>query len=190
MFGLLDATSLVLLLLGLPQKLPFAMMPLRRRPMWSFPANRVDRILTVFTVPQTHDMVSQLLSPSEPKNLSDVVVLALLAAHIWLLWVLPAGAKIPVFAVVYLFWRAGYNAGIGWLLHNQSHHRTMIRWAEKTKIFVNPATGDNPHPILYNWIKREMETKIPHDYSFETAPIEYNTWLVFRRLVDVIPSYR
>ncbi|KAJ5803213.1 Phosphatidylethanolamine N-methyltransferase [Penicillium pulvis] len=141
---------------------------------------------TVFTVPQTHDMVSQLLSPSEPKNLSDVVVLALLAAHIWLLWVLPAGAKIPVFAVVYLFWRAGYNAGIGWLLHNQSHHRTMIRWAEKTKIFVNPATGDNPHPMLYNWIKREMETKIPHDYSFEKAPIEYNTWLVFRRLVDVI----
>ncbi|KAJ5945575.1 Phosphatidylethanolamine N-methyltransferase [Penicillium verhagenii] len=141
---------------------------------------------TVFTVPQTHDMVSQLLSPSEPKNLSDAVVIVLLVAHIWLLWILPASAKIPVFAIVYLFWRAGYNVGIGWLLHNQSHNRTMIRWAEKTKIFVNPATGDNPHPILYNWIKREMETKIPHDYSFETAPIEYNTWLVFRRLVDVI----
>ena len=141
---------------------------------------------TVFTVPQTHDMVSQLLSPSEPKNLSDVAVLVMLAFHILLLWQLPAGAKVPVFAVVYLFWRACYNAGIGWLLHNQSHHNTLIRWAEKTKIFVNPATGQNPHPTLYNLVKRELETKIRADYSFDSAPIEYNTWLVFRRLVDLI----
>ncbi|KAH8429579.1 phosphatidylethanolamine N-methyltransferase [Aspergillus melleus] len=141
---------------------------------------------TVFTVPQTHDMVSQLLSPSEPKNLSDLLVLAILGAHIFLLWWLPAAAKVPVFAAVYLFWRAGYNAGIGWLLHNQSHHNTLVRWAEKTKIFVNPATGNNPHPALYNLIKRELETKIRSDYSFDKSPIEYNTWLVFRRLVDLI----
>ncbi|KAJ5587084.1 uncharacterized protein N7459_002849 [Penicillium hispanicum] len=141
---------------------------------------------TVFTVPQTHDMVSQLLSPSEPKNVSDGVVLVLLAGHIFFLWVLPARARVPVFAIIYLFWRAAYNGGIGWLLHNQSHHKTLIRWAEKTNVFVNPATGDNPHPALYNWMKRELETKIPHDYSFDSAPIEYNTWLVFRRLVDLI----
>ncbi|CAI7610460.1 unnamed protein product [Penicillium bialowiezense] len=141
---------------------------------------------TVFTVPQTHDMVSQLLSPSEPKNFGDLVVLVLLAGHIFFLWVLPAGAKIPVFAVTYLFWRFAYNGGIGWLLHNQSHHKTLLRWAEKTKVFVNPASGENPHPKLYNWIKRELETKIPQDYSFDDAPIEYNTWLVFRRLVDLI----
>ncbi|KAK9852752.1 uncharacterized protein MYU51_007961 [Penicillium brevicompactum] len=141
---------------------------------------------TVFTVPQTHDMVSQLLSPSEPKNFGDLVVLILLAGHILFLWVLPAGAKIPVFAVTYLFWRLAYNGGIGWLLHNQSHHKTLLRWAEKTKVFVNPASGGNPHPKLYNWIKRELETKIPQDYSFDDAPIEYNTWLVFRRLVDLI----
>ena len=142
--------------------------------------------VTVFTVPETHDMVSQLLSPSEPKNLSDAVVLVILSAHVLLLWQLPAGAKIPVFAVVYLFWRACYNAGIGWLLHNQSHHNTLVRWAEKTKVFVNPATGKNPHPKVYDLIKRELETKIRADYSFEKAPIEYNTWLVFRRLVDLI----
>ncbi|RDW78627.1 phosphatidylethanolamine N-methyltransferase [Aspergillus mulundensis] len=141
---------------------------------------------TVFTVPQTHDMVSQLLSPSEPKNLSDLAVLTILVAHIVLLWKLPSDAKIPVFAVIYLFWRSCYNAGIGWLLHNQSHHKTLVRWAEKSQIFVNPATGRNPYPQLYHLIKRELETKIPKDYSFEEAPLEYNTWLVFRRLVDLI----
>ncbi|EPS32769.1 hypothetical protein PDE_07729 [Penicillium oxalicum 114-2] len=141
---------------------------------------------TVFTVPQTHDMVSQLLSPSEPKNVGDLVVIALLAIHVLLLWYLPANAKVPVFAFIYLFWRAAYNGGIGWLLHHQSHHKTLIRWAEKTKVFVNPDKGQNPHPGLYKWIKKELEAKIPKDYSFENAPLEYNTWLVFRRLVDLI----
>lgn len=149
-------------------------------------AHVLTGVSIVFPVPETHDMVSQLLSPSEPKNLSDLVVLVMLSGLIVLLWSLPASAKVPVFAVVYLFWRACYNVGIGYLLHNQSHHNTMIRWAEKTKVFVNPATGKNPHPKVYNLFKRELETKIRANYSFDKAPIEYNTWLVFRRLVDLI----
>ncbi|OAL65675.1 hypothetical protein A7C99_2773 [Trichophyton rubrum] len=141
---------------------------------------------TAFTVPHTRDMVSQLLSPSEPKNLSDILVLSIIGLHIVLLYLLPSFLRIPVFAVLFLAWRAAYNIGIGWLLHMQSNHSTMVLWARQTKIFVNPATGDNPHPKLYSFIKRELETKIPEDYSFEDAPIEYNTWLVFRRVVDLI----
>ncbi|KAK2877253.1 phosphatidylethanolamine N-methyltransferase [Arthroderma sp. PD_2] len=141
---------------------------------------------TVFTVPHTRDMVSQLLSPSEPKNLSDILVLSIIGLHIILLYLLPSFFRIPVFAFLFLCWRAAYNIGIGWLLHMQSNHSTMVLWARKTKIFVNPSTGQNPHPKLYSFIKRELETKIPEDYSFEDAPIEYNTWLVFRRVVDLI----
>ena len=40
--------------------------------------------------------------------------------------------------------------------------------------------------MLYKLLKREMETKIPDDYKFEDVPVEYNTWLVFRRVVDLI----
>ena len=145
-----------------------------------------DLRCAVFLVPETHDMVTQLPSPTEPKNLSDVIVLVVLALHILLLWKLPTRMRIPVFAVVYLFWRACYNAGIGWLLHNQSMHNTLVRWARKTKIFVNPSTGKNPHPALFRLVKSELETKIRKDYMFEKAPIEYNTWLVFRRIVDLI----
>ena len=156
----------------------------------SFKFLRDDRLLMpsniVFIVPQTHDMVSQLLSPSQPKNISDILVLAVLALHIFTLYMLPSFLRIPIFAVIFLFWRSSYNVGIGYLLHIQSHHRRLVKWAKKSKVFVNPKTGDNPHPVLYNTIKREMETKIPHDYKFEDAPLEYNTWLVFRRLVDLI----
>ncbi|KAI1987772.1 phosphatidylethanolamine N-methyltransferase [Ophidiomyces ophidiicola] len=141
---------------------------------------------TVFTVPHTRDMVSQLLSPSEPKNFSDILVLSILAIHISLLLYLPSFLRVPMFALLFLFWRAAYNVGIGWLLHMQSNHRTLILWARKLKLFVDPSTGENPHPFIYRFIKRELETKIPEDYSFENAPLEYNTWLVFRRVVDLI----
>lgn len=143
-------------------------------------------IPTVFTVPQTHDMVSQLLDPRQPKNLSDLTVLVILAFHIFALYALPSSLKRPVFAVLFLFWRGCYNVGIGYLLHIQSHHRRMVAWAKKWNLFENPNTGKNPRPWLYNLIKTELETKIPEDYKFEEAPIEYNTWLVFRRVVDLI----
>ena len=131
-------------------------------------------------------MVSQLLSPSEPKNISDILVLFILALHISLLWILPSNARIPVLGVIFLSWRAGYNVGIGYLLQVQSHQKKLTRWAKKSRIFVDPTKGDNPHPQLYQFIKRELETKIPMDYKFEEAPLEYNTWLVFRRVVDLI----
>jgi phosphatidylethanolamine N-methyltransferase len=137
-------------------------------------------------VPETRDMVSQLLSPSQPKNIGDIVVLAILGIHILSLFLLPQSFRIPTFAVVFLSWRLAYNAGIGYLLYLQSNHTRLVAWAKKSKIFVNPAKGENPHPKLYKFIKRELETKIPKDYKFDDVPIEYNTWLVFRRIVDLI----
>ncbi|KIX08228.1 uncharacterized protein Z518_02884 [Rhinocladiella mackenziei CBS 650.93] len=141
---------------------------------------------TVFTVPHTHDMVSQLLSPSEPKNLSDALVIFILFLHVLLAWVLPPTFRKPVLAATFLFWRAGYNVGIGYLLHMQSHHKMLVRWARRSKLFPVASNGENPHPKFRAFVKRELETKIPRDYEFDTAPIEYNTWLVFRRIVDLI----
>ncbi|KAL8925788.1 MAG: hypothetical protein Q9208_003285 [Pyrenodesmia sp. 3 TL-2023] len=140
----------------------------------------------VFTVPQTHDMVSQLLSPSQPKNISDFIVLATLGTLILGCYFSPSSIRVPLYATIFLFWRACYNVGIGYLLHIQSHHIKLIAWAKRWRIFVDPKTGNNPHPMLYNILRREMETKIPKDYDFTTAPVEYNTWLVFRRVVDLI----
>jgi phosphatidylethanolamine N-methyltransferase len=137
-------------------------------------------------VPHTEDMVSQLFDPTQPKNASDIAIVTVLAYLCALFYFLPQSWRVPVFAVTFLFWRTCYNFGIGWLLHNQSHHKRLVAWAKKTKIFENPETGNNPHPFLYKFLKQEMEAKIPKHYKFEDAPIEYNTWLVFRRVVDLI----
>lgn len=130
--------------------------------------------------------MSQLLDPRQPKNVSDIIIVGVLASECVLWYFLPQSWRIPIFAVIFIFWRLCYNAGIGWLLHNQSHHKRLLAWAKQTKIFENPASGNQPHPQLYKILKRELETKIPKDYKFEDAPIEYNTWLVFRRVVDLI----
>jgi len=131
-------------------------------------------------------MVSQLFSPTQPKNFSDVFVVVILLGHVLILYLLPDGFRIPVFAVIFLVWRACYNGGIGYLLQQQSRYKSLVKWASQSKIFENPSSGKNPHPSLYKLLKREMETMIPNNYKFEDAPVEYNTWLVFRRVVDLI----
>ena len=131
-------------------------------------------------------MVSQLLDPRQPKNASDAIVIAILLLHILGLYFLPSSLKRPVFALLFLFWRGCYNVGIGYLLSIQSNHRRLIAWAKRWSLFENPNTGKTPRPWLYKFLKYELETKIPEDYKFEDAPIEYNTWLVFRRVVDLI----
>lgn len=141
---------------------------------------------SVFVVPQTHDMVSTLLSPTQPKNLSDIFILGVLAAHIMVLYLLPSSFRTPVMLVSFLFWRTCYNFGIGYLLHHQSNHKRLVYWARKSGVF-----DASRQPVISKLIKNEIETKIPDevksgDYVFEKAPIEYNTWLVFRRVVDLI----
>jgi phosphatidylethanolamine N-methyltransferase len=148
--------------------------------------NADQQLAAVFQVPTTHDMVSQLLDPRQPKNISDAVVLVILALHVLLAYWLPPSLKRPVFAAVYILWRTAYNLGIGILLRQQSKYRLLETWAKRWKLFEPPSSGKNPRPWLYKVLKRELEAKIPQDYEFEEAPLEYNTWLVFRRVVDLI----
>ncbi|KAI1175341.1 phosphatidylethanolamine N-methyltransferase [Nemania sp. FL0916] len=140
----------------------------------------------VFVVPVTHDRIPQMLDPRQPKNLGDIIVLAVLGAHILALYSLPSPLNKYVFAAIYLFWRAAYNVGIGILLRWQSNDNKLVAWAQKWQLFELPSTGKNPRPWLYNLLKRESETEIHSEFDFDSAPIEYNTWLVFRRFVDLI----
>lgn len=129
-------------------------------------------------------MVSQLFDPREPKNVSDLIVISVLAFHIAALFVLPQGYRKPILGLTFLVWRAAYNVGIGYLLKVQSNHRRLVAWAKRYQLFV--PESQSPRPWLHRLLKRELETKIREDYRFEDAPIEYNTWLVFRKLVDLI----
>lgn len=131
-------------------------------------------------------MVTTLLSPTTPKKAVDLIILAVLALQIALYFVLPTSLRTPVLAIVFLFWRASYNAGLGYLLEVQSKYGQLVHWARKYAIF-DPVKS----PFLYSYLRTDIESKVQEevkngDYKFDEAPIEYNTWLVFRRLVDLI----
>ncbi|KAG2205387.1 hypothetical protein INT47_007172 [Mucor saturninus] len=103
------------------------------------------------------------------------------AVEISLLFILPRQTAQYFFLFLFLFWRVAYNVGLGILLKNQSESKNLVRLAKKLKIFDEKA-----HPKLTKWLKNQLSTKMGSDYNFYTAPIEYNTWLLFRQLVDLI----
>ncbi|KAI8373027.1 phospholipid methyltransferase-domain-containing protein [Radiomyces spectabilis] len=135
----------------------------------------------VFRVPATREMVQSLLDPREKKSFFDKITLAIMAVEILLFFVLPRPVKQILFIFVFAFWRLGYNVGLGILLKYQSDSRALVHLAKKYQIFDQKA-----NPALYQWLQRQLSMKMGDDYNFTTVPIEYNTWLLFRQLVDIV----
>ncbi|KAF9927492.1 phosphatidylethanolamine N-methyltransferase [Linnemannia zychae] len=136
---------------------------------------------TIFRVPVTKDMLSEIFDMSKKKSIFDIVTLAVMTVQIFLFFTLPTSFKRWLFLVLFIFWRAGYNAGLGYLLKLQSERRGLVAWAKETGIFDKKRGG-----AWYDWLNQELSCKMGSDYDFETVPIEFNTWLLYRQLVDLI----
>ncbi|TFY80389.1 hypothetical protein EWM64_g3623 [Hericium alpestre] len=70
----------------------------------------------VFRVPTTHDVVTALLHPAYPKSHLDILNLALLGLQLVLFFTLPHTARKIFFFLYFAFWRAAYDAGLGYVL--------------------------------------------------------------------------
>ncbi|KAF9135684.1 phosphatidylethanolamine N-methyltransferase [Mortierella sp. 14UC] len=136
---------------------------------------------TIFRVPVTKDMLSEIFDMSKKKSAFDILTLAVMAVQIFLFFTLPTSVKRWLFLVLFIFWRAGYNAGLGYLLKLQSERRGLVAWAKEKGIFDKKRGG-----AWYDWLNQELSCKMDSDYDFETVPIEFNTWLLYRQLVDLI----
>ncbi|EGN94642.1 hypothetical protein SERLA73DRAFT_77399 [Serpula lacrymans var. lacrymans S7.3] len=135
----------------------------------------------VFRVPTTHDVLTALFHPSYPKSHLDLLNLSLLGTQLLLFFLLPRSVARVFFFLYFAFWRAAYDAGLGWVLTKQSKKKWIVReinrlgWLDESR-----------KPGTRNWIKAQLAGKMGKDYSFDTLPLEYNAWLLFRQLVDVI----
>ncbi|CAG8636324.1 9439_t:CDS:2, partial [Diversispora eburnea] len=98
-----------------------------------------------------------------------------------LFFILPSSTKQWVFLFLFIFWRTAYDVGLGILLKNQSEKRNLVTLAKRAKIFDKEKGGK-----LRDFIKKELSIKMGDDYDFDTVPPEFNTWLLFRQLVDLI----
>ncbi|KZT52138.1 hypothetical protein CALCODRAFT_476321 [Calocera cornea HHB12733] len=136
---------------------------------------------TVFRVPTTHDVLTSLFDPRQPKSHLDALTLFTLSAQIILFLVLPRNVSQTLFVLYFTFWRTAYDAGLGWVLTQQSKKKWIVRevkkrgWMDKKR-----------RPQVAAWIQKQLAGKMGKDYDFDTLPIEYNTWLIFRQFVDII----
>ncbi|CAK5271251.1 unnamed protein product [Mycena citricolor] len=134
----------------------------------------------VFRVPTTHDVLT-LFNPTYPKSHFDLLNLVLLGSQLALFLLLPTRVAKIFFFCYFAFWRAAYDAGLGWVLTKQSKKKWIVREVQKYG-WLDPAR----RPAAREWIKRQLVGKMGKDYSFDELPLEYNTWLLFRQVVDVI----
>ncbi|KAI0062970.1 hypothetical protein BV25DRAFT_1907416 [Artomyces pyxidatus] len=135
----------------------------------------------VFRVPTTHDVVTALLHPAYPKSHIDILNLGLLGLQLVLFLVLPRTARKIFFFFYFAFWRAAYDAGLGYVLTKQSKKKWIVREIQRLGWL-----DEQRRPNVRNWIRKQLVGKMGKDYSFDELPVEYNAWLLFRQAVDII----
>ncbi|CAI5756007.1 unnamed protein product [Candida verbasci] len=132
-----------------------------------------------FIVPETHDMVKTLFDPTIEKSQFEKVILICLLSNL-LVFLIPSNQlRIYVFIGLYIFWRLSYNFGIGWLLQQQSQYNTLVNWSKKYNLL-------NGNSLLSNIIQKEIKSQRGKDYKIDSYPIEFNTWLIYRKFVDLV----
>ncbi|KAI8817550.1 phospholipid methyltransferase-domain-containing protein [Fimicolochytrium jonesii] len=139
---------------------------------------------TVFSVPETHDLIQTLFSPSKPKTLPEYVTLGAMAFTISLFFF--TNAPKGVFLAMFLFWRFMYNVGLGVLLSAQSKNRALVRLARKHGFGPNPV---EPRKKWVQYFVDQVSRKMTQQgkvYDYEAMPIEFNVWVMYRGLVDII----
>jgi phosphatidylethanolamine N-methyltransferase len=126
-------------------------------------------------------MLSSIFDPREPKTPLDFITIASLSLQIFLYFVLPRSAARWFFFFYFAIWRAAYDGGLGYILKQQSE-RSWITKTVKSQGWFDPKRN----PQSYKWVRSHLETKMEKDYKFEDCPLEYNVWIFFRSIVDVI----
>ncbi|GAA6017973.1 hypothetical protein JCM8202_006219 [Rhodotorula sphaerocarpa] len=136
---------------------------------------------TVFKIPQTHNMLSSLFDPRLPKSNIDLLTLFLLGLQLVLFVSLSRPTARLFFGLYFAMWRTGYDAGLGYVLKRQSETRWIVRTVKTNGWF-----DDQRRPKVAQWAKSELRKKMGKGYDFNSVPLEFNVWILFRHGVDVI----
>ena len=143
---------------------------------------------TVFRVPQTHSFVHTLLHTFTRSSLTRWTTFSLVAQPVvfFLLSGYPT-LRSALFLIYFAFWRSAYDFGFAWILRQQSERKWVVRsLRELGWLDVNSESGGEEGRAWARWWKRELEMKMGEGYTWESVPAEYNSWLIFRQLVDIV----
>ncbi|OLY82999.1 Phosphatidylethanolamine N-methyltransferase [Smittium mucronatum] len=134
-----------------------------------------------FAVPKTKSFIHSLFNLDfSKKSAFDYFTLFNLFCLFAAYFLFHGNQKRLFFGISFAFWRISYNFGIGYLLHWQSQRQGLV--ALYKRYFIK--TKGKDHPRL--WIRSQLEKNMGPDYNFEDVAPEFNTWLLFRNLVDLV----
>lgn len=122
----------------------------------------------VFRVPTTHDVLTALFHPGYPKSHFDLLNLGLLGMQLLLFFFLPRSVSRPFFLCYFAFWRAAYDAGLGWVLTQQSKKKWVVREIQRLGWL-----DEKRKPAVRNWIRNQLVGKMGKDYSFDVCHLHF-----------------
>ncbi|WWC91952.1 uncharacterized protein L201_006904 [Kwoniella dendrophila CBS 6074] len=144
----------------------------------------------IFKVPQTHSFLHTLIHTTHKSSLTRLTLFSLLAQPILFYYLSNYKNFRSIFFLIYFgFWRLTYDFGFAWLLRKQSEKKFILRWLKnKGWLDLNQLTESGGEKGLEwsKWWKLELEMKMDNSYKWENVPQEFNAWLMFRQLVDVV----
>jgi phosphatidylethanolamine N-methyltransferase len=109
-------------------------------------------------------MLSEIFDMTKKKSAFDIITLTVMGVQILMFFTLPKSFTRWLFLVLFLSWRAGYNAGLGYLLKLQSERRGLVALAKEKGIFDKDRGG-----AWYEWLKQELSCKMGPDYDFDVS---------------------
>ena len=83
------------------------------------------------------------------------------------------------FCVQFVLWRLAYNIGLGLMLRGQSHNRSFLAWYQR-HVKTSPAAME----VLRSAVIFSSDKIEP--YSPSKYPDEFNAWMVFRTVVNIV----
>ncbi len=107
-------------------------------------------------------MITALFHPSYAKSHIDVLNLGLLALQLAFFYSLPPTPRKIFFFLYFAFWRAAYDAGLGYVLTKQSKRRWIVRTMHRLGWL-----DENRRPEVRAWIRKQLVGKMGKDYSFD-----------------------
>ncbi|OCF30914.1 phosphatidylethanolamine N-methyltransferase [Kwoniella heveanensis BCC8398] len=142
----------------------------------------------VFRVPATHSFLHTMLTTTHRSSLTRATLFSLLAQPL-LFYLLRNHNTIrsAFFLLYFAFWRGAYDWGFAWVLRKQSEKKWVVRLLKNRGwLDTDSDVGGEEGKAWARWWKRELEMKMGEGYRWEDVPDEFNAWLMFRQLVDVV----
>ena len=90
--------------------------------------------------------------------------LALLISQVVLFLLWPRSFSRRFFFFAFVFWRAAYNAGLGWILTKQSKRKWIVR-----EVCQRGWLDDSKRPEVRAWIRKQLSVKMGRDYDFDVS---------------------